>query len=250
MALLGRGAPKGRQPDAPSPERTALALAIEAAQAVKARRDAAIATESPATAVVKAAEDAVADAAAQLGIAKASAARSVSASMLAGDVLELPPALRAARAALAEAEDRLDVARAARDHLNTRRSDVDTEAAAAQARVATARAAVIRAEGGARVKALTAELIAAQRRMVDLKNELEWLIKAGAVPVVEEPGSSFGTAADRELRVALFRSTSGYIPLQGERLEDLMSSPSPASVWSAAAAALEADAFAPLPFAG
>jgi hypothetical protein len=243
MALMGRREPV-------SPERLTLAEAIQAALDARRARDGALSTEGPAARSVKAAEDAAADARERLAGAKSSAADQAAADLRDGEVMEMPASLRAARSALVEAEDRLELARGVRDRLNSRRADLDSAVAGTAAEVATARDAVVRTEGGARVKALKAELIATQHRMMAIADELGWLIQAGAVPLVTEPGGRYNDALDEELRDALFRCATGNFPLHGKRLEDLVPQPAPSALWAAASTELERDAGAPLPGTG
>ena len=230
-----------------SAERKALAEAIQRAVDVKRAHDALLNTEEAAQRAVKAAEDAAEDAAERLAVAKRSAADGAAASMLSGDVLEMPPDLRTARHALVEAEDRLDLARSTRDRLNARRTEIDARMSVAQAEVAAARDVVLRTEGALRAKELTKELVEAQRRVATIADEIRWLVEAGAVPLIKEPGFSFGKVADGELRDALFRFDPRNEPLPGKALLDLVIEPAPRRLWAEASAALETDATTALP---
>ena len=236
-----------RKNEPASPERTALGEAIQAALAARRARDAALTTEEPAQRAVRAAEEAVEDARERLSAAKSSAADEATGRMLDGDVLELPPALRAARSALAEAEDRLDLARTTRDRLNTRRADLDSAVARTQAEVVVARDAVLRAEGTARAKVLAKEMLDLQRRVAAVADEIGWLAEAHAMELVDEPGPRFGEPADESLRYCLTRVDPWCRPLHGHNWVDLVPDPAPSALWAAAAAALETDPTAPLP---
>jgi hypothetical protein len=106
---------------------------------------------------------------------------------------------------------------------------------------------VVKVEGTIKAKALAKDLVEAQRLSAAIGDELNWLIRAGAVPLVTDHGFRYGHVADDDLRDALFRLGAGNIPAQGKAFWDMVPDPAPSKLWEAALAALEVDATAALP---
>jgi hypothetical protein len=236
MAIL-----KGKN-DTVSPERAALARAVMDADTAQVVRNSAIAAEAPARDAVWAAEQALRDAQEALATAKADAAGQV-ADALVGNVVTLPVSLKQARAAVMEAEDHLEFAIAARDALNARRYDRDGAVQKAGWRLDEAVDAVIRAEARDRAKSLAADLVRLHRETAAKADELMYLIKFGAIPLVEN-GPLKGQAADDAVREALNRMDPN---IRDDGWGVLLSRPSPSDAWIDARAALKTNASAELP---
>jgi hypothetical protein len=231
-----------RKHDTVSPERAALARAVMDADTAAVVRNSAIAAEEPAKEAVWAAERALKAAQEALVAAKADAAGQA-ADALVGNVVTLPVSLKQARAAVMEAEDHLEFVITARDALNERRYDKDGTVQKTNWKLDEAVDAVIRAEARDRAKSLAADLVRLHKETAAKADELMWLIKFGALPVVES-GALSGQAADDAVREALNRMDPHY---RHNGWGVLLSRPSPSDAWIDARAALKTNASAELP---
>ena len=225
-----------------SPERVALAEAIAAHvdhQAQRAATSAAISTASDtvwnARRRLDAAPELIERAKANVAQHMADTARGVAGTP--------PQSLREARNAVADAEDDLDAAKAAQDALRVQMEELDGRAYHFQNAVGRAARAVLHAEAEATACALAAELRRMQQEMIALGDTVEWLAGAGAFTVVEQHGGSYGKPADEAIRTVLNRLQSAPRSWTGLAIAQ----PSAAALWTAAFAALQADATAPLP---
>ena len=220
-----------------SPERRLLAEAIERAQAARATQASSAAIdwwEQKGTALqrVEAAKAAL-DAAKATAVAHA--ARAIRGTAPAGEA----PSLTAARAELATAQDDLEATEAALRAAAALADDVDGNVVAAERALKAAVAAVIRAEGADRAKAVGANLVRLQHEMAEVATELQWLKDHAAIPLSERHGFMYGQIADEGMRVALQRMT--------QPLMDLAPRDGRPAAWEAALAALATDATAALP---
>jgi hypothetical protein len=173
---------KAKQPEPRTPERTALALAIEAARTAKAARDVAIAASEPADRAVWQARDVLESAEAALREAKADGVRRAQGALTGGDVLEASTSVRAARAALTDAQDALDEATAARDGLNASRDSDDRLVSFSRFKVDEAKKALLRAEALPAGMALVAEVAELQRQLAVKGGALMWLMEQLVFP--------------------------------------------------------------------
>ena len=235
MALL-------RKAPAPtlSPERTALAAAIEKHAAYLAECDAASRAEGLAEDVVYRARRAVDAARPAVEQAQAEAGRYLVAKAQ-GTAGEAPRTIRQARDALTDAEDTLEAAIAARDAVKAEVARLTTSWT--DTAVTRAAKAVLQAERHAAARAVAAEVIRLQHDLVRVGQVLAFLVEAQAFPVIDAVGSNHGKPADEDVRDALWRCQHSP-PLTWH---ELMQQSDGAAEWRAAVAALKTDATAPLP---
>ena len=239
MALLARSRV--------SPERTALALAIEERDGFEAELAAAQRATEPAAQAVENAEGAVEAAQAALEQSKSDAAKHLTSTAL-GTAGDPPRSIRDARAALLDAEDTLEAARAAQSALMVQTAEIERRRLGIEVRMRDAVRAVVGTEGGQAARRAAQELARLQREMVMRAAELDALIASGAVPLIEEHGAMFGKPIDPETRAALYRLQSpprSWHALQIGGLHQPVTSD--ATAWQAAIATLGRDATAPLP---
>jgi len=164
-----------------------------------------------------------------------------------GDTDPAPRTEREARAVLADAEAALDATRAARDALKGRLPEAE-QARDRATRVRTEAAhAVIAAEAADHAAALAAEVEGLQRDALRKGAALRWLVKAGAVPTVQQIGGNFGRPSDPAIRDTVTRHELGlqYIMMH-DGWHQVMAQPG-AAAWDDVLAALERDAAAPVP---
>ena len=233
-----------RAPSLPdlTPERRAVAGAQAAAHAEAAERAAAEAAMQPAIAAVWAAQRAVEVAEGDLAAARSQCAGDAATALMDG-APATPVSLRAARNALLDAEDALDVSRAVRAEVESRLARANEKWAGEK--LDKAITTVIATEGAARAKWLAGELTRLQREMMAAADELRWLVANGAVPVVDTPGFSFGRPLDPDLASALTR-----LEVVNPKWDALIGEPAPRRRWINAMAALQTDATTPLPSTG
>jgi hypothetical protein len=220
-----------------SPERAALAAAIEQVRATRGIQASAAAVDwwdqkGSALRRVEAAQAAL-DAAKAAAIDHA--AQVIRGTMPAGE----PPSLSAARDECAAAQDELDATDAALKAAEAIANDADGSLAAADRSLKAAVAAVIQAEGAAHAKIVGDRLIRLQREMAGVAAEVQWLNSHGAIPRSECYGPMYGQIADEALRSALQNLTRPLL--------DLAPRDGRQAAWEAALAALETNATAALP---
>jgi multidrug efflux pump subunit AcrA (membrane-fusion protein) len=224
-----------------SPERTALAQAIEAARAAKAARDAAIRAEEPAMQAQWQARDVLEAAEAALREAKADGVKRAQGALTGGNVLEASTSVRAARGALTDAQDALDEATAARDGLNASRDSDDRLVSMSRFKVDEAKKALLRAEALPAGMALVAEVAELQRQLAAKGGALMWLMEQLVFPQREGYSGWHPMPADEAVRTVFYNF--GKPPTTW----DEWNSSSGAAEWRAAYEALGFDASVKFP---
>jgi hypothetical protein len=223
-----------------TPERAALAAAIETWKARSAEIAAAQAAVTAADAVWRASRQTRVDAAAAIEPAKAATAEHAIAAAM-GIAGEAPITIKAARAALTEAEDNEESAKAALDALTSRLAEI-TRYSFAEGNVKAAAAAVIAA--APETAALVAKVERLQRELVAAGDALLWLSGAGALNTARIEVTPYRT----ELPPAAIVATRLQSP-PASWTDPLKEIPPGAGrgPWLAAMAALQTDAAAGLP---
>lgn len=223
-----------------APERAALAEAI-AHRAECERVVAALeAAQNPGWDRCEEAQRALQAAGAALALAKADAAN-FAADEAVGRAPAHKPDVRAARAAMLDAEDALDLARSARAALTVRLDEARTEAAEAVG--AARRAALEVLRGSPAIGAVVARLDAAQRDMMDAGAALGWLLHRKLVDTAPTPGESRYAAPTPALATLVHSRFTSPV----ETWRALAAEVPGAGPWDAALAALERDANSELP---
>ena len=200
MGLLKRPA----RPDAAgftSPERAALAAAIE-------RRDAAAALAArlpplPGMAFVRPGDDAVrrAEDAAEAARGNLEAARAAAVAQARGEAVSAPLTMREAREALFDAEDAVEVARAARDTMRQEESDAVDRLPLLRTLVSEAAKAVVAAEAAERAWRLVEQVERLQRQLVAAGSLLQAVVRAGVFPTQVGRGEHWpGDPLDERVR--------------------------------------------------
>lgn len=148
-----------------------------------------------------------------------------------------PKTVKVARAELAEAEEALELARAARDGLSGRIEEAKTTAERMVDRVRDAAKAVL--ADSAAAKGLLDEVLKVQRELISQGRALSWLMSQGILP-----GDNSGPRQEGDpLRLAY--RTKQFIDMLPVYYAD--EKPSAAPEWQKALEALTLDANAPLP---
>ncbi len=233
MALLRKSADV-------SPERTALAAAIDAHGAHLAQRDGARRAEGLADEAVARARRAFTIAEDEAEHAQSNTAQFLirQAMGVAGDP---PRTLRQAQDAVADARSELDAAKAALEAIRVEVKRLDTSWT--EGKVRDAAKAVMRAECSTAAMAVGAEVVRLQTALVQAGQVLAFFVKANAVPTIGAIGSMHGQAEDKLIQTAMHRMLNSP-PLTWD---EIMQQRDTAAPWRAALAALETDANAPLP---
>jgi DNA repair exonuclease SbcCD ATPase subunit len=203
------------KPKQRSPERDALAAAIERHSAAARLISAIEAAQPAAKEAVYAAQDAAEAASATIAEAQANAALHL-ASVALGTAGAAPLSVKDARAAAQDAQDAYDAARAARAALEEQHRAATGELQTARYQIESRIRDVIKSE--ANIEKLLADFVATHRELVSRRRALEWLDFRNAVP-----------------KGIAWRSEGSWPDLPG------------ATTWKSAATALEADPDAPLP---
>lgn len=186
-----------------SRERAALAEAIAAASAATVRRAGLEKATKAADESVWAAVEAVNTAQFALSTAKREAARYLTELAL-GNAVEPPLSIKRARVDVADAEDSLEAARAARAALKAQLEEDNNRFDPLPDRVAAAAVTVIRDERSDAALALAARIERLQKELIEAGSALQWLARHGVFPVVEG-GATHGRPADRGIRDTLAR---------------------------------------------
>ena len=239
------GRPMQQQPSAvaPSPERERLASAIAAKRADDAQRAALKQAYSEAERRVFRQRDVGEAAAAALEQAKSGQAAHLIAEA-SGRSEPAPVSIRAARAALTDAEDELAGFEAARAVLKDNLADAAQRPEYATTRVRAAALAVIRAEGQATARALVDEVEQLQQQLIRRGEALRWLAReARAFPLGDRPGIDFDQVLDPRVAAVLKRAEN-LSRAWSNLWPDQAAGRAP---WLDTLAALEADAAAALP---
>jgi hypothetical protein len=233
-----RVAPSSPVPPAPSPEREALASAIEVRDARRQTLAAMETAVSAATVEWRRARDARADAASAVERAKVEAADFLTA-VAQGDAPAAPLTIRAARTALVDAEDEEGAARAALDTLTSRAANSPLrDPWIPEEHVRKAVAAVLMTAPG--VAPLLAEVERLQLELADKGAALLFLANNHALDLA---GIDLGTRTEPSpARIVVDRLQSPMATWTG--LTSLGTSVAP---WRAALDALNNDAMADLP---
>jgi hypothetical protein len=224
----------------PSAERAALAHAIAAAADAGARRSALEQASKAANSAVLAAIASAEAAEAALEEAGPLAVKHVVDKAL-DNAGAAPLTIGQARAAVIQAQDALEEARATRAALKSELDRADTGLSALL--VQDAARAVIRSEMQQRAVALAARVAEMQRQLVVTGSALEWLAGADVFP------KKNGKPADDAIRHAVWRmgSTPGQWVMTTTPQEKPFAQPVGAIAWQAAFEALKRDPTTPLP---
>lgn len=225
-----------------SPERVALAAAIEAHAEYLAGRDAVCAGVQPAWDQWREAVRAVDAAETALGDAPAAFERYLK-DKAQGKAGDRPPSIREAREGLADAQYAAAAADAARRAMQAE-ADKPVNLSMTDIKLRDARQAVLRAEALPAAQAVAAEVIRLQNQMVARFHVLDLLVRSGVFPTVTEHGAAHGQPADPAVRAALQRVHSRQAVAAWD-IWDVHANA--ADGWRAALTAIETDAGAPLP---
>ena len=238
-----RSAQEPPTPDAPSPERQALAEAIKAKHADDERLAALRKAHQDAERRLFRQRDAVEAATAALAKSKQDQAAHLVA-QASGRSEPAPVTIRAARVALTDAEDEVTACEAARATLKEQLDDAAQRPDSAATRVRRAALDVIRVEGAAAAHALVADVERLQGELIRRGAALEWLAtEPQTFELSERIGIDYREVVDLRIRATLDRV---------RRLPRVWSDLGPdqtagRQAWVDALAALEADASAALP---
>ncbi|WP_138327305.1 hypothetical protein [Lichenicoccus roseus] len=163
----------------------------------------------------------------------------------AGEVLDGPGPVQAARERLAAAEAALVDARLSRDALRARlQQPGHGHTGLIDMRVHEAAVAVLAAEVRPHAARVLAQVEAAERDVIRLGRELVWLARHGGFETSGEPGGAYGYPADDQTRAVVRRCEPGH---RGR--DDLQNWPvlRGEAAWEQALQALKHDATALLP---
>ncbi len=230
-----------RKPATVSPQRQALADAIAAREAERARIAAVNAAVAGSEESMGNLQQRVVDLRFRLDEMKLSAVNEAVRAAAEGRKVEAP-SMRDVMVDLADAEAALDVANETRARL--RKEAEKILPASIDKRVQAAALAVLQVEARGHAEALAAEIVRMHRAAFLQVRAVQWLVGRHVLPVIQEPGFSFGRAADNGLRSALMVLGNVTLSADGIRRD---TDPDGATEWKAALAALEHDATAPLP---